>query len=418
MERIDFPLAGNSIIMAVVIFIHVFFAFIAVGGAALAVFAEWRGRRNHDDDYITMARQVTRFLADMMKINGVLGVAIVVLAIGLWGTFSRLLYSVMFWPFVTEGLFFLLLMIFSISYNNTWEKVSASTHMLFGLLTAFSAAVTAFLINGIWAFMMVPGNWIATQNRWDAFFNPILYESFLHMILPCFINGSLAVFIWSYWKSKKKDLHAEYYSKINRFTARIGGILIFLQPISGLSFLFKVKSATSNLPTPNPWSQLWTGLGRPYLNAMMALAGVAVIFTILYWIIGHEKGRKFLVGSAMAMFVAFFMGGYAREKARKPYLVWGTMHMNQLMVGEKAAATGGSEFSGEQVFEDWGCRACHVFQGSGGSVGPELLDLNDRYSFEKLKVFLKNPPEDMPPFEGSDEELDALSKYVIEGSHH
>ena len=50
----------------------------------------------------------------MMKINGVLGVAIGVLTRGLWGSFAKLLYSVMFWPFVIEGLFFLVLMIFSI----------------------------------------------------------------------------------------------------------------------------------------------------------------------------------------------------------------------------------------------------------------------------------------------------------------
>jgi len=418
MERIEFPLTGNSIIMAIVILIHVFFAFIAVGGAVLAVFSEWLGRRRKDDDYITLARRVTKFLADMMKINGVLGVAIVVLAIGLWGTFSRLLYSVMFWPFVIEGLFFLILMIFSISYNNTWNKVSAKTHIFLGFVTALAATVSAFLINSIWAFMMVPGGWLTTQNRWDAFLNPILWESFLHMFIPCLINGSLVVFIWVYWRSKTSDHDLDYYQKTNRLTARIGGGLIFLQPISGLSFLFKVKSATSDLPDPSPWSQLWTGLARPYLNMMMALAGVAVIFAVFYWILGHDKGRKFLLGTAIAAFVAFFMGAYAREKARKPYLIWGGMQMNERLVGRQVTSTPEpGAASGEQIFEDWGCRACHTFQGSGGSAGPALMDLDDKYSTEELKQFLKKPPVDMPAFEGSDEETETLAKYIMEGSH-
>jgi cytochrome bd-type quinol oxidase subunit 1 len=178
MERIDFPLTGNSIIMAIVILIHVFLAFVAVGGSTLAVFSEWRGRKKNDNDYITFARRVTKFLADMMKINGVLGVAIIILLIGLWGGFAKLLYSVAFWPFIIEGLFFLILMIFSITYNSTWDKVSSGTHLFFGGVTAFAAIATAFLINGIWAFMMTPGDWLTTNNRWDAFFNPILWESF------------------------------------------------------------------------------------------------------------------------------------------------------------------------------------------------------------------------------------------------
>lgn len=423
MGRIDFPLTGNTIIMAIIILVHVFFAFIAVGGAALAVFSELLGRRKNDDDYISLARRVTKFLADMMKINGVLGVAIVVLLIGLWGTFSRTLYSIMFWPFVTEGLFFLILMIFSISYNNTWDRVSPKIHIFLGAVTALAAMVTAFLINGIWAFMLIPGDWISTQNRWDAFFNPILWESYLHMLLPCLINGALAVFLWTYWKSKTSDHDLEYYQKANRLTAKIGGGLILLQPLSGLSFLFKVKSATIDLPSPSPWSQIWTGLARPYLHAMMALAGVAVIFAILYWIFGHEKGRRFLLGTAIAAYVAFFMGAYTREKARKPYLIWGTMPMNQRLVGEKFTENSGQEvgteglISGKQIFDNWECTACHVFQGRGGSAGPALVDLDDKYSLDELRAFLIKPPEDMPAFEGSDEELDALVKYILEYSN-
>jgi len=419
MDRIDFPLTGNSIIMAVVIMIHVFFAFFAVGGTTLAVISEWAGRKKNNENYITLARKVTKFLADMMKINGVLGVAIVVLTIGLWGTFARLLYSVMFWPFVIEGLFFLVLMIFSISYNNTWDKVSSGTHLFLGFMTAFAAIMTAFLINSVWAFMMTPGDWISTQNRWDAFLNPILWESFLHMIIPCFLNGALFVFLWSFWKLKTSDRDLELYETVNKFTGRVAGVLIFLQPLSGLSFLFKVKSATQSLATPNPWMQVWSGLGRPFLHAMMGLAGIALIFAILYWLFGHEKGRKFLTVTAIAAFVAFFMGGYTREKARKPYLVWGTMYMNQKLVGEKVqSVAAGEKISGEQVYKDWECGACHTMQGVGGNVGPELVELDNRYQLEDLKQFLLEPPEDMPPFEGSEEEVDALARYILEASEN
>jgi cytochrome bd-type quinol oxidase subunit 1 len=323
----------------------------------------------------------------------------------------------MFWAFVTEGLFFLVLMIFSVSYNNTWDKTTPGRHIFYGIMTAFAAIMSAFLINAIWAFMMTPGDWMTTQNRWDAFGNPILWESSIHMIIPCLLNGALFIFLWTYWKLKTSDRDLEFYEKMNKYTGRIAGILLFLQPLSGLSFLFKVKSATQELATPNPWQQIWTGLGKSYLHVMIGLAAVAVIFTILYWLLGHEKGRKFLIGTALAVFVAFFMGGYTREKARKPYLVWGTMYMNQKFVGEKTetAAVEG-EISGEQVYQDWECGACHKLQGSGGNIGPELVDLHESYQLEELIEFLKYPPEDMPPVEAPDEEVEALAKYLLEVS--
>jgi len=413
MERIDFPLTGNSIIMAVVILIHVFFAFFAVGGSILAVVSEWVGRRKNNDHYVDLARRVTKFLSDMMKINGVLGVAIVVLTLGLWGTFARLLYSATFWLFLTEGIFFLVLMIFSILYNRTWDKVPPGRHLFYGIVTGFSALLTAFFINAVWAFMMTPGEWLVSQNRWDAFCTPILWESFLHMIIPCVLNGAFFIFIWTYWKSRTADHDHEYYDQTNRFMGRIAGVFVFLQPLSGLSFLFKVKSATQNLPTPNPWQQIWSGVGQTYLHMMMTLAGLGLIFAILYWILGHKKGRKFLLVTALLFFTAYAMGGFTREKARKPYLIWGAMPMNQKVI-LKSETT--DEISGKAIYDDWECGACHTMNGVGGNIGPELISLHESYTVEEMMAFLVEPPEDMPPFEGSEEELKALSEYLLEAS--
>ncbi|MCI5211350.1 MAG: hypothetical protein D3910_21780, partial [Candidatus Electrothrix sp. ATG2] len=192
MDRVDFPFLGNTIIMAVVILTHVFFAFFAVGGSILAVFSEWWGTRKKDDDYLRLGRGLSKFLSDMMKINGVLGVAIVVLTIGLWSQFGAFLFSTQFWPFLTEGAAFLLLMILSVTYHNTWDTMSRGKHIFIGILTGIFALMAGFLINAIWAFMMVPGKWIETQSRWDAFNTPILVESSIHIGF-----GSLSIF-WAF----------------------------------------------------------------------------------------------------------------------------------------------------------------------------------------------------------------------------
>lgn len=425
-DGVQFPVLGNSIIMAAVILIHVFFAFFAVGGTVLAVVAEWWGSRKKDNDYLRLARGVSKFLSDMMKVNGVLGVAIVVLTIGLWSQFAAFLYSVQFWPFLAEGAVFLLLMIASIIYHNTWDSASRGLHIFYGLCSSFFALSAGFLINGIWAFMLVPGRWIETQSRWDAFFTPILVESTIHILLPCLINAALILFLWTYLKSKKTQGEEQrYFNKMNLFTAKIGATLLFLQPLSGISFLLKVKSATEALPAPSPWSQLWTenGMARPFLYTMIGLALVAMICAILYWVFKHEKGRRFLVAASLAMFIAFFIGGFTRERARKPYLVWNTMYMNQQFIKTATADTNtptqdsGILLSGEQVFKDQQCMSCHAFQGQGGSVGPDLTNLSQNYNQDQLMDFVRQPPEPanmaMPPFSGTQAELKALSEYLL-----
>jgi cytochrome bd-type quinol oxidase subunit 1 len=415
-DGVQFPVVGNSIIMATVILIHVFFAFFAVGGSVLSVAAEWWGTKKKDEDYIRLAKGVSGFLSDMMKINGVLGVAIVVLTIGLWSQFGAFLYSVQFWPFLAEGAVFLLLMIFSVIYHHTWDSVSRGAHICIGAVTGFFALMAGFLINGIWAFMLVPGKWIQTQDRWDAFFNPILVESTFHILLPTLINASLLLFLWTYLKAKKtQGAEQAYFNKMNLFTAKIGAALLFLQPLSGLSFYFKVKAATESLPAPSPWTQFSEGgMAWPFLLTMITLAVIAMIGGIMYWVRGHEKGRTALVAASLAMFLAFFMGAFTRERARKPYLVWNTMYMNQKFVDEKKDNTEPkAAVSGEQVLKDMGCMNCHA----GGAGAPALTGLAQKYDKAKLMDFIRQPKgaagNKMPPFSGSDQELDALAGHLL-----
>ncbi len=428
MDRIDFPLLGNSTIMAVVILVHVFFAFFAVGGSVFAVFSEWWGTKKKDDDYIRLARGVSGFLSDMMKINGVLGVAIVVLTIGLWTPFGAFLYSTQFWPFLAEGGVFLFLMIFAVIYHNTWDSVSRGMHIFYGLCTAFFSIAAGVLINAIWAFMLVPDKWMETQSRWDAFNTPILVESSLHLILPCLINGALLVFVWTYWKSTKPTADQLYYAKVNRFAGAVGGVLLFLQPITGIFFLLKVKSATEALPEPNPWVQLTGGAATPFLYTMIGLGSIAVICTIFYWVKGHEKGRKALVAASLAMFIAFFIGGYARERARKPYLIWNVMSMDQTFTKTMkdkgfggAKKTDGAAVNGEQVFQ--GCKGCHSYKGQGGTTGPDLMNVAQKYNNkrEELMKFIRQPLQPsgqvsnlMTPFSGSEAELEAVTDYLLQ----
>jgi len=73
---------------------------------------------------------------------------------------------------------------------------------------------------------------------------------------------------------------------------------------------------------------------------------------------------------------------------------------------------------GKAVYDETGCATCHAIGGIGGTIGPSLDKIGSKYDAEKLKGILLNPktlnPNTvMPPFEGSEEDLEALVAYLL-----
>lgn len=74
---------------------------------------------------------------------------------------------------------------------------------------------------------------------------------------------------------------------------------------------------------------------------------------------------------------------------------------------------------GIQVVHSKGCMACHSINGMGGNSAPALNGVAERYGEEWLKEWLANPQavrpgSRMPNFRFSDEELDAVVRYLVE----
>jgi len=73
---------------------------------------------------------------------------------------------------------------------------------------------------------------------------------------------------------------------------------------------------------------------------------------------------------------------------------------------------------GKAVYDETGCATCHAIGEIGGRTGPSLDKIGSKYDAEKLKGILLNPqtlnPNTvMPPFEGSEEDLEALVAYLL-----
>jgi mono/diheme cytochrome c family protein len=73
---------------------------------------------------------------------------------------------------------------------------------------------------------------------------------------------------------------------------------------------------------------------------------------------------------------------------------------------------------GREVFEELGCIGCHKLHGTGGVIGPELEQVGASRSPEWLLAHFKNPGavtpgSAMPAIKAGDDELDALTLYVL-----
>lgn len=83
-----------------------------------------------------------------------------------------------------------------------------------------------------------------------------------------------------------------------------------------------------------------------------------------------------------------------------------------------AAATD-TAAQGRQLFNDWGCNACHVLKdaGAAGHVGP-ALDRNAKLSKDYITSLVNNGQGAMPGFAGAmtDEEIDILATYILENA--
>jgi cytochrome d ubiquinol oxidase subunit I len=178
---------------------HIILACFGVGMPALTVFAEWRGLRTGNEDYVRLAHRWARVMGVLFAVGAVSGTILSfemgVLWPGLMATYGQVIGL----PFALEGFAFFIEAIFLGIYLYAWDRLPPRRHVLTGLPVCVAGVASAFFVVAANAWMNQPRgfdlvNGAVTHVRpWAAIFNPAMPLQTLHMILAAFMVAGFGI---------------------------------------------------------------------------------------------------------------------------------------------------------------------------------------------------------------------------------
>ncbi len=422
----DIPFLGAGMVVAIIAIIHVLISHFAVGGGAFLFVAELWSNRQADGERIRtwLHKYATFFLVYTTVFGAMTGV-------GIWfsiqlaspeGT-SLLIHQFVF-AWAIEWVMFLGELTLLYLYYYGWKTNSRRLQVWLAGLYFVIAWGSLFVINGILTFMLTPGGWTLENTDIVAgFFNPGYVPSLLIRTLVMFLVAGLGGLLIASLMEGEEDLK----ERIVQFSSR--WVLPAALLLPGLFYWYWT---TLPVNTARLMAAGATGLGGGRLEVMTLFAvvtGVAGMLIVLGSLLFQARPRALTFTAALSLFivaqVGFLGGEFAREMARKPYVIYDTLYSNSLWK-HKAAEPGYlrqpylsltrwdpdvvplTPEHGEWAFR-LQCASCHTRNGYRGII-PRTASWTALSGFKWLETMDQQGV--MPPFVGTAEDRAAISAYV------
>ena len=343
-------LPSPGLLIAFVAIVHVFISHFAVGGGLFLVLAERKARRERDEGLLLYVRRHSRFFILLTLVLGA------ITGVGIWFTIGLVhpqatsaLITIFVWAWAIEWTFFVTEIAAAMVYYYGWDRLDARTHEQVGWIYAVSAWLSLVVINGILAFMLTPGGWLATGSMWSGLVNPTYWSS---LVARTFTALGLAGLYALLTASRLPDPALK--EKVTRYAARWVFLMTAALPLSVAWFLWAASGAgvqvaevfgVKTLSIGGLAGVMLGGSPSGYPPAIIAARCVLVgsVFTLLVTlVIAVGRPRSYGLGSAtVALIFAFVaMGGgeWVREDLRKPYVIGNYMFVNGVRVSPAWAA--------------------------------------------------------------------------------
>lgn len=428
--------------MAIVAILHVLVNHpFAVGGYPLLVMLERWGHRTGSKAIDEMTRKITFvFFIVTTTVGALTGVGIWLVSALIAPFAIGSLLRVFFFAWATEWIVFIIELVLILAYALTWEKWTAEgkkkKHIFLGFLLSVFSWITMAIITAILGFMMNPGAWraagvVADVDVGAAILNPMYFPQLAFRTAYAMVMGGVLIwFLLHFFTEKGSEVRRETVRRISWW------ILFWLPWFIAAAFWY--WSAVPGFMQKNINIALF-GLqfARWHQKFFWVDAGLVLSFLVLaVW--GSRKPERV---PAAALILPFFFGLWVlghfervREFVRKPYIISGYMYANGIRKSElpvlqrdgmlaHAAYVKHRKVTPENMLEAGAdifmisCSRCHTSTGVNGVIGKFDRMYGSEWKKDGMKVFLQNMNNShtyMPPFPGTEDEIDALIAYMMD----
>jgi mono/diheme cytochrome c family protein len=435
---LDYPIRefaiGGGVLIAVVAILHVVVSHFAVGGGLVMAVLETAAVKRNDRPLRDLVKRSSMILLLLSTVFGAIS------GVGIWFTIgvvhpaatSSLIHTFV-WAWATEWAFFLLEVVTALAWVATWGKVSPRTHLLLIWLYAFAAFMSLVVIQGILGFMLTPGTYPKTFSFWDGFLNPTYLPGILFRTGACVLLGAA----WMAFAAlREPDRNAR--ARLSRILGAAGALGIGVAGIGWFVWERALPESVQRLFLGEKPLIAALATGRSHTLRMFVAAALLALLVLLL-----PRLQSWPVAILALLAGAGILGGYerVREGVRKPFVIAEQMFSNGVLVSEidalnekgilsktvwaKKEAGGRALPLGEAVFRAE-CASCHTRDGYLGirkiasAMDAEfaamfLTAMRDDGANWKARAAGKDVKPDypfMPPFVGTDEELNALAQWL------
>ncbi|MFN2354554.1 MAG: c-type cytochrome [Desulfopila sp.] len=418
------PETGGGLLVALIAVLHVYVSHFAVGGGLYLVLAEKKGLREKSQAILDFTRRHARFFVLVTLVFGSIS------GVGIWfiiglvnpAATSFLIHNFVF-AWAVEWVFFMVEIAAAFVFFYMFGRMDWKTHLRVGWLYFVAAWMSLLVINGIIGVMLTPGVWPENFDFWSGFFNPgfwpsLFFRTFVALLMAACYGYLTAAFT-------KDDVVRR---QMTRFSAKFGMIALIAAIPAGLWYLAVLPEAAQGLV-----------LGKsPTFAAILPLTaiGLLVLFIILLGAGIFRPANNLKPVAFVAMLCGLVLiGGFewGREAARRPYVLNEVMYSNSIFkkdvdrlnrAGYLQAARWSTfkEVNSENLLEAGHelfvqqCYSCHTVNGWNNDIVSRTASMSKRglvsyiSKIHQVRYF-------MPPFVGTEQEIDALASYIAYTLH-
>ncbi|HUV30888.1 MAG TPA: c-type cytochrome [Acidobacteriota bacterium] len=398
-----------GLLIAFVSILHVFISHFAIGGGLYLVVTEWRARKRNDAPVLGYLERLSRFFVLVTLVAGALTGVGIWFVIGLLSpAATEVLIHSFIWGWATEWTFFIIEITAAILYYYGWKRMSARSHLALGWIYFGAAWMSLFVINGIITFMLTPGEWLATGDFWDGFFNPTFWPSLAFRTgISVMLAGAFTMLL-----AARRPADA-FKARLVRTNAAWGltGLVVMLP-----SFYWYWTAIPGEV-TSKAREMMPTVMTS--LSDLVVFAIVTAVLLVFFGLI-IPKRQSMAAAIVLMAFGLLTFGAFEwfRESVRKPWIVYDYMYGNAL---EAARADSYSETGyleqirfrtgddGADLFRRV-CRNCHTIAGYK-PLKPAFDGTDEAFTAAIVKgigVIRGN----MPPFHASESEAGLIAAHL------